>query len=168
MPSSTRWHFLADNYQVVIIDSPPGLSEDTCAAIRQSDRLAIVITPELPAIHNAIRAIEYLTGLHYPDENIDIVLNRYSRRGTLNDREIEASLRRPIAVQSAQQLRSDRECDQCRHPDRSRSQVRTWPYRFDAWADQSSAIKPGAATANKGSRKLFSLFGSVVKEEING
>ena len=90
--------FLAENYQFVIVDCPPGLSEDTCAAIRQSDRLAIVITPELPAIHNAIRSIEYLTGLHYPDENIDIVLNRYSRKSPLSEREIEASLHRQIAV----------------------------------------------------------------------
>ena len=37
--------FLAENYQFIIIDAPPGLTEDTCAAIRQSDRLAIVITP---------------------------------------------------------------------------------------------------------------------------
>ena len=90
--------FLAENYQFVLIDCPPGLSEDTCAAIRQSDRLAIIITPELPAIHNAIRAIEYLTGLHYPDENIDIILNRSSRKGALNDREIEASLHREVTM----------------------------------------------------------------------
>ena len=31
--------FLAESYQFVVVDSPPGLSEDTCAAIRQSDRL---------------------------------------------------------------------------------------------------------------------------------
>ena len=47
--------FLADNYQFVIIDCPPGLSDDTCAAIRQSDQVAIVITSELPAIRNADR-----------------------------------------------------------------------------------------------------------------
>ena len=90
--------FLAENYHFVIIDSPPGLTEDTCAAIRQSERVAIVITPELPAIHNAIRAMKYLTGLHYPEDNIDIVLNRHSKRSPLSDSEIEASLHRRIAV----------------------------------------------------------------------
>ncbi len=93
-PSSIRWRFSRENYQFVVIDAPPGLTEDTCAAIRQSDRLAIVITPELPAIRNAIRSIEYLTSLHYPEDSIDIVLNRYSKRSTLSDHEIEAALHR--------------------------------------------------------------------------
>src|SRR5664279_1103373 len=35
--------FLGENYQFVIIDCPPGLTEASCAAIRQSDRLARII-----------------------------------------------------------------------------------------------------------------------------
>ena len=95
----------------------------------------IVITPELPAIHNAIRAIEYLTGLHYPGDNIDIVLNRYSRRTTLDDREIEASLRRPIAVrvpnnyaQIVTAINAGIPIDRARKSD--------LPAAFDAWADR--------------------------------
>ncbi len=90
--------FLAENYEFVIIDCPPGLTEETCAAIRQSDQLAIVITPELPAIRNAIRSIEYLTSMHYAADSIDIVLNRHSKRSALTDHEVEAALHRPIAV----------------------------------------------------------------------
>jgi pilus assembly protein CpaE len=152
--------FLADNYQVVIIDSPPGLSEDTCAAIRQSDRLAIVITPELPAIHNAIRAIEYLTGLHYPDENIDIVLNRTSRRGALNEREIEASLRRPIAVRVPNNYELIVNAINAGTPiDLAHKQDLAVP--FDSWADLVVGDRAVAATAAaKGSRGLLSLFGS--------
>ena len=154
--------FLADNYQVVIIDSPPGLSEDTCAAVRQSDRLAIVITPELPAIHNAIRAIEYLTGLHYPDENIDIVLNRTSRRGALNEREIEASLRRPIAVRVPNNYELIVNAINAGTPiDLTHKHDLAAP--FDAWADLvlGGGEKAVAATAAKGTRGgLLSLFGS--------
>jgi pilus assembly protein CpaE len=152
--------FLADNYQVVIIDSPPGLSEDTCAAIRQSDRLAIVITPELPAIHNAIRSIEYLTGLHYPDENIDIVLNRTSRRGALNEREIEASLRRPIAVRVPNNYELIVNAINAGTPiDMAHKQDLAVP--FDAWADLVvGGDKAVAATAAKGSRGILSLFGA--------
>ena len=60
--------FLADNYQFVIIDTPPGITDETSASIRQSNRTAIVITPELPAIRNAQRLVEYLVSQHYPDE----------------------------------------------------------------------------------------------------
>jgi len=155
--------FLAENYQFVIVDCPPGLSEDTCAAIRQSDRLAIIITPELPAIHNAIRSVEYLTGSHYPAENIDIVLNRHSRRNTLDDREIESSLRRPIVVrvpnnyaQIVSAINSGTPVDRSRKSD--------LPTAFDAWSDRligdEEVVEEVAAAASRnGSRKLLSLFG---------
>jgi len=160
--------FLAENYQFVIIDCPPGLSEDTCAAIRQSDRLVIVITPELPAIHNAIRAIEYLTGLHYPDENIDIVLNRTTKRGALNEREIETSLRRHIAVKIPNHYDVIVNAINAGMPiDLTRKSDLAAP--IDAWASSlltektAPAEKSVAAATAKGSRGLLSLFGTSVK-----
>jgi len=154
--------FLAENYQFVMIDCPPGLSEDTCAAIRQSDRLAIVITPELPAIHNAIRAIEYLTGLHYPDENIDIVLNRSSRRGALNDREIEASLHRQVSVKIPNNYELIVNAINAGTPiDFSRKSDMAAP--LDAWADLLIGEEQEVAKESKGSRGLLSLFGTQAK-----
>ena len=152
--------FLAENYDFVIIDCPPGLSEDTCAAIRQSDRLAIVITPELPAIHNAIRAIEYLTGFHYPDENIDIILNRSSRKGALSEREIESSLRRLVTVKFpnnydviVNSINAGTPIDLSRRSDLSAP--------LDTWAKLligESAVEK--EKTSKGTHGLFSLFGS--------
>ncbi len=155
--------FLAENYQFVLIDCPPGLSEDTCAAIRQSDRLSIIITPELPAIHNAIRAIEYLTGLHYPDENIDIILNRSSRRGALNDREIEASLHRPVAVRIPNNYELIVNAINAGTPiDFSRKSDLAVP--LDSWADLLIGAEPDVTKESKaGARGLLSLFGSQTK-----
>ena len=151
--------FLAESYQYVIVDTPPGLNDDSCAAIRQSDRLAIIITPELPAIHNAIRSVEYLTGLHYPPDNIDIVLNRFSRRSTLNDHDIEASLRRQIAVRVpnnyAQIVTAINAGIPVDHTHKGEL-----PTAFDAWSDLLMGEEGSAAAAsNGGSRKLFGLFG---------
>ena len=153
--------FLADNYQFVIIDCPPGLTEDTCAAIRQSDRVAIIITPELPAIHNAIRALKYLTGLHYPSENIDVVLNRHSRRSALNDQEIEGSLHRPIAVripnsydQIMNAINAGTPIDMGNKSDLLAA--------FGHWAARLMGEEPAtvAAKSSKGSRGFFSLLRS--------
>ena len=151
--------FLTENYQFVIIDAPPGLTEDTCAAIRQSDRLAMVITPELPAIRNAIRSIEYLTSLHYPDESIDIVLNRHSRKSILIDEEIESALRREItikvpnnygliinAINAGMPLGPDHKSD--------------LPIAIDYWADLLMGRGAGAARPGNGSRGWLSLFGA--------
>lgn len=149
--------FLAENYEFVVVDCPPGLSEDTAAAIRQSERLAIIITPELPAIHNAIRAVEYLTGLHYPSENIDVVLNRYSRKNALEEREIESSLRRPITfripnnyAQIVGAINAGMPIDRAHKSD--------LPSAFDSWADQLVGVEPVSSDGG-GSRKLFGLFG---------
>ncbi len=151
--------FLAENYQFVILDCPPGLTEDTCAAIRQSDRVAIVITPELPAIHNAIRCMKYLIGLHYPEESIDIVLNRHSRRSALSDSEIEASLHRPIAV------RVPNSYDQIINAINAGTPIdlehkSDLPSAFESWADRLMGTEAAATTASTGSRGLFSFLRS--------
>jgi pilus assembly protein CpaE len=159
--------FLAENYQYVILDCPPGLSEDTCAAIRQSDRLEMIITAELPAIQNAIRGIEYLTGLNYPSDSIDIVLNRASRKNTLTEHDVESSLHREISVRVPSNyseivtaINAGMPVDMDRRSD--------LPMIFDQWADllvgpEVAAVataSSSASTNGKGSRKLFSLFGS--------
>lgn len=151
--------FLAENHQFVILDTPPGLNEDTCAAIRQSDRLAIVITPELPAIRNAIRAIDYLTGLHYPEDSIDVVLNRYSRRSMLTEEEIETALHRQIAVKIPNNYGLIINAINAGIPLEfgPKSEL---PVAFDHWADR--LIGGAVATEKRGnrSRGWLGLFGS--------
>ncbi len=156
--------FLAENYQYIVVDTPSGLSEDTAAAIRQSDRLELIITPELPAIQNAIRIIEYLTGLHYPSESIDIVLNRASRKNALTERDVEGSIHREIAVrvpnnysQIVTAINAGMPLDMDRRSD--------LPLIFDQWADlvvgHEAVVSPSSPTTSKSSRsKLFTLFGS--------
>jgi pilus assembly protein CpaE len=151
--------FLAENFHFVIIDAPPGLAEDTCAAIRQSERVAILITPELPAIHNASRAMKYLTGLHYPEDNIDIVLNRHSKRSPLSDSEIEASLHRRIAVKVPNSY------DQIVNAINAGTPIdlghkSELPAAFGYWATRLMGEEPAADAESKGSRGLFSLLRS--------
>ena len=152
--------FLADNYEFVVVDCPPGLSEDTCAAIRQSDRLAMIITPELPAIHNALRSIEYLTGLHYPADNIEIVLNRHSGKNTLHDREIESSLRRHIAARVPNNYAQIVSAINSGTPIDRSSRRSELPDAFDAWADLLVGDEPTGQPQNGAPRKLFGLFGA--------
>jgi pilus assembly protein CpaE len=152
--------FLAENYQFVIIDCPPGLSEDTCAAIRQSDRLAIVITPELPAINNAVRTIDYLTGLHYPEDSIDVVLNRYSKKSTLGDSDIETSLHRKIVVRIPNNYNQIVDAINAGIPiDQARNKSGL-PGAFDYWADRLMGDESSPEEASKGPHRLFGLFAS--------
>jgi pilus assembly protein CpaE len=153
--------FLADSYHFIVVDSPPGLSEDTCAAIRQSDRLAIVITAELPAVHNAIRSIEFLTGLHYPSENIDIVMNRCSKKNRLDDREIESSLHRSISVRVPNSYAQFVGAMNAGMPI-DRGQKSDLVSVFDSWSDQITGEEAEATQAKNGSSrgKFLGIFGN--------
>jgi pilus assembly protein CpaE len=151
--------FLAENYQFVIVDSPPGLSEETCGAIRQSDRLEIIITAELASIRNAIRAIEYLTGLHYPPDRIDVVLNRYSKRSGVGESEIEAALHRQITVKIPNSYLQFVNATNAGTPIEFGTKSGL-PQAFDMWADRLMRDESAAVKADKSPRKFLSLFGS--------
>jgi pilus assembly protein CpaE len=90
--------FLAESYQFVVIDCPPGLTETTSACIAQSDQVAIVLTAELPSVRNTVRYLEHLSRLGYDPNAIQVILNRYSKRGPLNDDRIEKALQRSISL----------------------------------------------------------------------
>src|SRR3989442_2494681 len=84
--------FLADTYQFVVVDCPPGLTEGTRACISQSERVAIVMTAELPSVRNTVRYMEHLSRLGYSSSSIHVVLNRHSKKGPLSDERIEKAL----------------------------------------------------------------------------
>jgi pilus assembly protein CpaE len=90
--------FLAETYQYVVIDCPPGLTDATLACISQSDQIGIVMTAELPSVRNTVRYIEHLEKMGYSPKNIQIVLNRHSKKGPLTDERIEKALNRSITM----------------------------------------------------------------------
>ena len=134
------------------------MTEDTCAAVRQSDQIAIIITPELPAIRNAVRSIEYLVGLHYPEKSIDVVLNRQSKNSMLTDQEIETALHRPIDVkipnsygEIAKAINSGTPVPASRNAKLSLA--------FDGWSDRLMGEAPADDAGNNKARSWFNLFG---------
>src|SRR5712675_3732320 len=90
--------FLAEIYQFVVVDCPPGLTDVTLACIAQSDQIVIVLTAELPSIRNAVRYIEHLERVGYNAGKMQRVLNRHSKRSALDDDRVEKALGRKIAV----------------------------------------------------------------------
>lgn len=151
--------FLAEHYDFVIVDCPPTITEDTAAAIRQSDYLGIVITPEIPAIRNALRMIDYLVDMHFPEECIKVVLNRYSKANALTLQEIESTLHRPVAVKIPS---SDKEMSNSVNSGLPTEVNRRSPLltAFSDWADQLAGREVVAEEKPAGSGRWFGLFGS--------
>jgi len=90
--------FLSESYPFVVVDCPPGMPEATLACISKSDQVAVVMTAELPEVRNAVRYIEHLERMRYSPKNIQIVLNRHSKRGPLSDERVEKALGRSISL----------------------------------------------------------------------
>jgi len=151
--------FLAENYQFVIVDCPPGMTDDTAATIRQSDKLAIVITPELPAIRNALRMADYLVDMHFPDHCIEIILNRYAKNNSLTDQEIETALRRPIAVRIPDSYRDMADSINAGTPV-TKKRNSNLIMAFATWGDRLVGQDSIPEDEVKSSRKWFGLFGS--------
>jgi pilus assembly protein CpaE len=88
--------FLAESYAHVVVDCAPGLTAATMACLAQADQIGIVMTAELPCVRNAVRYLEQLERAQCSG-SIEIILNRYSKRGPLSDEQIEKALNRSIS-----------------------------------------------------------------------
>jgi Flp pilus assembly CpaE family ATPase len=61
----------------IVINMSPGIEEMNARLLETADRILVVMTPEMPAIHATRRFLELATALHYEDKTA-IVLNRAS------------------------------------------------------------------------------------------
>lgn len=90
---------LRDNFDFVVIDTPPAFDDQVLAAFDLSDVVALIATLDIPALKNLKLTVETLEMLNYPREKWRIVLNRSDSKVGLALSEVEKTLRAPIAVQ---------------------------------------------------------------------
>ncbi len=88
--------FLRSRYELSLIDCPPGLGEQNLELVQRSDWLYIVTLPEVPAVRNVARYLDFLARLDFPADRVQVVLNRHSKKGGINDAQIEKAVRRSI------------------------------------------------------------------------
>ena len=88
--------FIRLQYEFVLIDSPPGISEQNLELLRHSDQVHVVTVPEVSAMRNVVRYLDYLQRIDFSQEKIRVVLNRHLKRGAITDDEIEKVIRRKI------------------------------------------------------------------------
>lgn len=89
--------YLRQRYEFVVIDCPPGLNKPNLEVIQRADHLYLVIVPEVSAVANAVRYLDYLARAEYSLDRVKVVLNRYLKRGAgITDDQIEKALRRKI------------------------------------------------------------------------
>jgi pilus assembly protein CpaE len=88
--------FLRMRYDYILVDMPPGLSDENLEMIRHCDQLLMVTVAEVSALRNVVRHLEYLTRKEIPRERFRVVLNRHQKRSLIADSEIEKTIGQKI------------------------------------------------------------------------
>jgi pilus assembly protein CpaE len=83
-------------YEYVLVDCYPALNEDTMVAVDAAEQLYLVATPEIPALRNMARHLEFLGRFDYPRDKVRVVINRYAKGGAITDAQIEKAIHRNI------------------------------------------------------------------------
>jgi pilus assembly protein CpaE len=81
-------------FDYVVIDSGDSLADTTLATLNISPTVFLVCTLTLPVIRNSKRLLDILMHLHYPTENISIIVNRYEKHTEVSLKDMEAALGR--------------------------------------------------------------------------
>lgn len=90
---------LKQQYDFVVVDTPPAFDDHVLAAFDQSDLVALLATLDIPALKNLKLTLETLDLLNYPRERWRLVLNRADSKVGLAINEVEKTLKAPIAAQ---------------------------------------------------------------------
>jgi len=69
---------LKNNYDVILLDSPPSLNEEVMGVILASDKLLMVTTPDYPALKTSIKTIQLAKQQGFPI--IGLVLNKVQNK----------------------------------------------------------------------------------------
>lgn len=80
----------------VVVDTRPGFDESMLALMDLCDRLLLVLTMEMTAIKDTRQFLEITELLGYPDEKVQLVLNRANNVSGIPVADIAENLRRPL------------------------------------------------------------------------
>ena len=86
----------AEQYDVVLVDTPPAFTEHVLAAVDASDELVLVTTPDVTSIKNLRLTLHTLDLLDQPPERRRIVLNRADVQTKLTADDVAAMIGAPV------------------------------------------------------------------------
>jgi pilus assembly protein CpaE len=79
-------------FDFLVIDAGSALNENTVTILDASDRVLLVATPELAALHDVSRFVQLSRSLGYPPGKLLVVLNRAGQEGGVKTKDIESAL----------------------------------------------------------------------------
>jgi pilus assembly protein CpaE len=89
---------LKERYEYVVLDLPHDFSDTTLAGLDAAHHVLAMLAPELASVRAMACAVDVFDHLDYSPDRISLVLNATFERGGLARKDIEATLKRPIAM----------------------------------------------------------------------
>jgi pilus assembly protein CpaE len=83
----------------IVVDTASTLSDVTLTVLDAADRVALVATPDIPAIKDAKLFFEVTDALEYPASKTILILNKADPHNSIRAEDIQASIKHPVAVQ---------------------------------------------------------------------
>jgi pilus assembly protein CpaE len=83
---------LADEFAQVVVDTDPGLSEATLAALERATDIVVVADLDVPSVRGTRKLLDTLTVIGLGDTRQHIVLNRSNSRVGLNAADVAAAI----------------------------------------------------------------------------
>jgi pilus assembly protein CpaE len=96
---------MREHYDYIIVDTCSLPDPVTTAALDEADRIVLVFTPEVPALKNAARYLQY-SGEFGHQGKITLALNRSDSRGSVGMGDIKTHLQGSIAVKISSEGRA--------------------------------------------------------------
>ena len=149
--------FLKEMYAWTVVDCPPGLTDETIATVRHTDYFMLVFTAEMPAVRNALRYLEHLQRLEFPQDRVRLILNRHAKRTLISDEQIERALRKRISIRIPNDYNQVSKAINAGAPmmPNTRSEFTS---AISTWSD-SFTVGQGAATEEKAGRGILGVLG---------
>jgi pilus assembly protein CpaE len=80
---------LRDDFDYIVVDTPPTFDDQVLAALDVSDLITLIVTPDVPALKNLKVTLETLIELSYSREKFRLVLNRSDAKVGISHAEVE-------------------------------------------------------------------------------
>lgn len=89
---------LSREFRYVVVDTAPGLSEHTLAALELATDLVLMSSMDVPGIRGFRKELDVLRELHLVPDGLHLLLNGQDSAGALSMTDIEATIGQPLDI----------------------------------------------------------------------
>jgi pilus assembly protein CpaE len=90
---------LRNEFDYIVVDTPPTFDDHVLAALDVSDLIALIVTPDVPALKNLKITLETLLELSYSRDKFRLVLNRADAKVGISHAEVEKTAQMVLSAQ---------------------------------------------------------------------